>query len=206
MYIPKPFEITDVNEAVSFMQQYSFATLINTSNGLPHATHLPFTVNKSNDQIVLSSHMAKPNEQTGYLEQSTSLVIFTEPHAYISPKLYEKEQNVPTWNYIAVHAYGHATVITDEEFQLEALHKMIEFYDMAYLQQWATLPMDYKLKLMKGIVFFDIAVSDLQGKKKLSQNRTETDRLNVAHALTNSCNTNEKTIGNYIQSEINLKS
>jgi transcriptional regulator len=201
MYIPKPFEITDVNEAVVFMQQYSFATLINTSHGVPYATHLPFTIAQTGNEVTLSSHMAKPNEQVGYLEHSTSLVIFTEPHAYIAPKHYEKELNVPTWNYIAIHAYGQAAVVTNEERQLEALHNMIAFYDNGYLEQWANLPMEYKLKLMKGIVFFDITVSDLQGKKKLSQNRSDADFRNVANALIHSTDVNAQTIGKYMNLE-----
>jgi transcriptional regulator len=203
MYIPKPFEITDVNEAVNFMQQYSFATLVNTSNGVPHATHLPFTITRSGDQVVLSTHMAKPNEQVNYLNNSTSLVIFTEPHAYIAPRHYEKELNVPTWNYIAVHAYGQATLVTDEALQLNALQNMIAAYDTAYLKQWANLPMDYKLKMMKGIVFFDIAVTDLQGKKKLSQNRTETDRRSVEKALSQSNDANEQNIAEHMRMEWN---
>jgi transcriptional regulator len=203
MYIPKPFEITDVNEAVNFMQQYSFATLVNTSNGVPHATHLPFTITRSGDQVVLSTHMAKPNEQVNYLNNSTSLVIFTEPHAYIAPRHYEKELNVPTWNYIAVHAYGQATLVTDEALQLNALQNMIAAYDTAYLKQWANLPMDYKLKMMKGIVVFDIAVTDLQGKKKLSQNRTETDRQSVEKALSQSNDANEQNIAEHMRMEWN---
>jgi transcriptional regulator len=202
MYIPKPFEITDLNEAISFMQQYSFATLVNTSNGVPHATHLPFTITRSGDQLVLSAHMARPNEQVAYLDNSTSLVIFTEPHAYIAPRHYEKELNVPTWNYIAVHAYGQATLVTEEDQQLAALHQMIASYDTDYLQQWATLPMDYKLKMMKGIVFFDIPVTDVQGKKKLSQNRTAADRESVTQALSQSNDANEQSIGHYMQSEM----
>jgi transcriptional regulator len=203
MYIPKPFEITDVNEAVNFMQQYSFATLVNTSNGVPHATHLPFTITRSGNQVVLSAHMARPNEQVAYLDNSTSLVIFTEPHAYIAPRHYEKELNVPTWNYIAVHAYGKATLVTDEALQLNALQNMIAAYDTAYLKQWANLPMDYKLKMMKGIVFFDIAVTDLQGKKKLSQNRTETDRQSVEKALSQSNDANEQNIAEHMRMEWN---
>jgi transcriptional regulator len=201
MYIPKPFEITDVNEAVSFMQQYSFASLVNTSNGVPHATHLPFTITRSGEKVVLSAHMARPNEQVTYLDNGTSLVIFTEPHAYIAPRHYEKELNVPTWNYIAVHAYGQAAFVTDEALQLHALQNMIAAYDTAYLKQWATLPMDYKLKMMKGIVFFDIAVTDLQGKKKLSQNRTESDRRSVEKALSQSNDANEQNIVEHMRME-----
>lgn len=201
MYVPKAFELTNVSVAVSFMQRYSFATLINVSNQLPVATHLPFVIKQTGDQVILSSHIAKPNQQAQDLVQGTSLVIFTEPHAYIAPKHYVKELNVPTWNYIAVHAYGNAVIVNDEEQQLQALEEMIAAYDTDYLKQWARLPMDYKLKMSKGIVVFDILVTDLQGKKKLSQNRSDIDRHNVIEALSASDNLNEKAISDYMRLE-----
>jgi len=201
MYIPKPFQITDVSESIAFMQRYSFATLINTINAAPAATHLPFIVKEENDQIILSSHIALANPQSQHLLGSSSLVIFTEPHAYIAPKLYEKDLNVPTWNYIAVHAYGDASIIKDEPAQLQALEQMITFYDADYVKQWKVLPIDYKLKMSKGIVVFDIVVTDLQGKKKLSQNRSATDFESVADALSKSRDVNEQTIGSYMNTE-----
>ena len=201
MYIPKPFQINDASESIAFMQRYSFATLINTINAVPVATHLPFIVRQENDQIILSSHIALANPQSQHLLGSSSLVIFTEPHAYIAPRLYEKDLNVPTWNYIAVHAYGDANIIKDEATQLQALEQMITFYDSDYVKQWEALPIDYKLKMSKGIVVFDIIVTDLQGKKKLSQNRSAKDFESVADALSKSRDINEQTIGSYMNTE-----
>ena len=201
MYIPKPFQINDTSESIAFMQRYSFATLINTINAVPLATHLPFIVRQENDQIILSSHIALANPQSQHLLGSSSLVIFTEPHAYIAPRLYEKELNVPTWNYIAVHAYGDANIIKDEATQLQALEQMVTFYDADYVKQWEALPIDYKLKMSKGIVIFDIVVTDLQGKKKLSQNRSAKDFESVADALSKSRDVNEQTIGSYMNTE-----
>jgi transcriptional regulator len=89
MYTPKHFELTNTSEAVAFMQRYSFATLINVIDDLPVATHLPFVITHNGDQVILSSHLAKPNVQAQHLLAGTSLVIFTEPHAYIAPKHYE---------------------------------------------------------------------------------------------------------------------
>jgi transcriptional regulator len=203
MYTPKPFELTDTAEAVAFMQRYSFATLVSVNNGIPAATHLPFVVKQQHERVILSSHLAKPNVQSQDLLNGDVLVIFTEPHTYVAPKHYEKELNVPTWNYLAVHAYGKPTVVTDVTQQLAALEEMIAAYDTDYLTQWAGLPMDYKLKLVKGIVVFDIEVNDLQGKKKLSQNRTQADRQSVTDALSNSTDVNEQTIATYMQAELN---
>ena len=114
MYVPKHFQLYDHQEAVSFMQKYGFATIVTVLNGIPEATHLPFLVEQRGDQLILISHFAKANPQVSAIFNETSLVIFTEPHAYISPLNYDKEQNVPTWNYLAVHAYGKATLIDDK--------------------------------------------------------------------------------------------
>ena len=91
MYTPRPFELTDTNEAVAFIQRYSFGTLISVIDGEPVATHLPFVIKQYDDQVIISSHLAKPNVQSQHLLNGTSLVIFTEPHAYIAPKHYEQE-------------------------------------------------------------------------------------------------------------------
>src|SRR4051812_31118567 len=88
MYTPKHFLITDTQEAVSFMQRYSFATIVTVNNGVPSATHLPFVVSQQGDQIVLTSHFAKANPQSTEILNGRPLVIFAEPHAYISPKHY----------------------------------------------------------------------------------------------------------------------
>ena len=201
MYVPKAFQLKDTNEAVRFMQRFSFATLINISNNVPVATHLPFVVKHNNGQVILSSHLAKPNTQANDLVNGTSLVIFSEPHAYVAPKHYEKELNVPTWNYIAVHAYGEATIVDDETQKLESLKEMITSYDNDYLKQWETIPADFKSKMSKGIVVFDILVTDLQGKKKLSQNRSDFDKHAVTEALSKSKDINEKIISDYMRLE-----
>src|SRR4051812_31010638 len=119
MYIPKINLMTNPQEAISFMQRYSFATLVTVNNGVPSATHLPFVVEQRDDKIVLVSHLAAANPQVQELLQGKPLVIFAEPHAYISPTHYEHEKNVPTWNYIAVHAYGTATLIESPEKKAE---------------------------------------------------------------------------------------
>jgi transcriptional regulator len=198
MYIPSFNLFTDKQEAISFMQKYSFATIITAVNGIPEATHLPFLVKQENDKVYLLSHFAKANPQSAQIINHISLVIFTEPHAYISPQNYGKEENVPTWNYIAVHAYGKAVIMEEESKKAELLQHTINFYDASYMQQWDTLSDYYKSKMMKGIVAFEIEVTDLQGKQKLSQNRTEQERENIISSLSKSIDTNEKEIAAYM--------
>jgi transcriptional regulator len=204
MYIPSFNKFEDRQQAIAFMQRYSFATIISVKDGLPVATHLPFLVQQKEDKIILSSHFAKANPQSEDIINNTALVIFTEPHAYISPKNYEKEQNVPTWNYLAVHAYGKCTLLDGEENKASLLKETIKYYDAAYLKQWDNLTDDYKQKMMKGITAFQMVVDDLQAKAKLSQNRTEKERENVINSLTNAGNANEKAIADYM-SALNIK-
>lgn len=199
MYIPKHFEITDQQEAIAFMRKYSFATIVTVGNNGPTASHLPFLIDEHSGEVTISSHLARANPQAQELSNGQVLVIFTEPHAYVSPKHYEKEQSVPTWNYIAIHAYGHATIVTDEAVELDMMEKMIGQYDTAYLNQWAGLPMEYKTRMLKGIVNFKIRVKALQGKSKLSQNRNETERENIIKAFENSGDVNEATIAEYMK-------
>jgi transcriptional regulator len=202
MYIPKVNEATNKAEIVSFMQRFSFATIITSKDNYPTATHLPFVVSMKDDQIILTSHFAKANEQWQDIEGNPVLVIFSEPHAYISPQHYEKELNVPTWNYISVHAYGQARLITDTQQAFAVLEKTIDTYESAYRQQWEQLPDDFKQKMVKGIVAFEIQVQDLQAKKKLSQNRTETEQRRIVEALSKSADTNEQVIGEYMKGNL----
>ena len=198
MYIPSFNSFTDGQEIVAFMQRYSFATIVTQVDSLPVATHLPFLIKEEDDKIILQAHFAKANPQWKEIEGSTSLVIFTEPHAYISPNNYEKLENVPTWNYIAVHAYGKARILDGVEQKTELLKHTIKAFESAYLQQWEELPEQYRLKMMNGIVAFEIKVADLQAKKKLSQNRSELERENIIHTLGQSTDTNEREIAAYM--------
>jgi transcriptional regulator len=198
MYIPSFNKFEDRQEAISFMQRYSFATIITVIDGIPAATHLPFLVKQKDDEILLLSHFAKANPQSKQIIGNTHLVIFAEPHAYISPKHYEAEKSVPTWNYIAIHAYGKAALIDTVEEKVELLEQTIQFYDADYLKQWAGLSQDYKLKMMNGIVGFEIVVDDLQAKKKLSQNKTEKERENIIADLSNAPDSNAKEIAEYM--------
>ncbi|MFS2190200.1 FMN-binding negative transcriptional regulator [Mucilaginibacter sp. Mucisp84] len=198
MYTPKHFQLSDEQEAIDFIQRYSFATIVTATDNVPFATHLPFLVSKRDDKIVLSSHFAKANPQANEIIGKDVLVIFTEPHAYISPKHYEKETNVPTWNYIAVHAYGKAGILSEGEQTAGLLAQMISNYEADYLTQWNNLPDEYKQRMMKGIVAFEIIVDDLQGKQKLSQNRSELERDSIIKSLSNSVDTVEAEIGKYM--------
>src|SRR5215207_9813322 len=161
MYIPKINLETNRQKIIAFMKQFGFATIITARDNIPRATHLPFVVSVKDDNVVLTSHFAKANEHWTEIENNKSLVIFSEPHAYISPKSYEKELNVPTWNYISVHAYGQGRIITETDKVYEILELTINNYESSYRNQWDNFPEGYKLKMSKGIVAFEIVVTNL---------------------------------------------
>ncbi len=202
MYIPKNFLTTDRAEIVSFMKQYSFATLVTAKEGYPIATHLPFVISEKDDQVILTSHFAKANEQWADIADHHVLVIFSEPHAYISPKHYDKEMNVPTWNYFSIHAYGRGQLVTETDRVFEVLEATIRNYEIEYKQQWDQLPEDFKLKMLKGIVAFEIIVTELKAKKKLSQNRSEREQRRIIETLSGSSHTNERDIAAYMKQSL----
>ena len=206
MYIPKHFDMPDQHEAVNFMQQYSFATLVSIQNNIPVATHLPFVEESGQQQVRLLSHFAKANSQANQINDQEVLVIFAQPHAYISPAHYDKQQNVPTWNYIAVHAYGKLKPISNKEEVLLLLQQMINTFEPQYLKQWQSLDPDYQHKMINGISAFEIEINKIEGKKKLSQNRSQTEKESIINTLSKSGESNQQDIAAFMAaaSKINL--
>ena len=188
MYIPSYFAQTNTATLVAFMQRFSFATIVSQIDGRPFASHLPFAIEHAEEdgRVTLLAHFAKANPQWETLANQTVLVIFTEPHAYISPSLYEKELNVPTWNYVAVHAYGQVTLVTDEAQTFELLEKQMQTFEKEYLLQWSQLPQEYKNTMVKGIVAFQMELTQLEGKEKLSQNKKAGEREKIMAHLAES--------------------
>lgn len=204
MYIPNATRVEDQAELVAFMEANSFATLVSLVNGQLFATHLPLTLVTEPDQPMrLRGHLAKANPHWQELAtQREVLVIFQGPHAYISPSLYEKWESVPTWNYIAVHAYGAARLIQDEAGLLAILAELIAVNDPTYQHQWDSLPDKFRLGLLNGIVAFEIEVTRLEGKFKLGQNRPIGDQERMATALEGHADTAIATLGQYMRERL----
>jgi len=192
MYIPKAFREDDISKLYNFIQAYSFATLVTLHEGMPFATHLPFLLDaERGPNGILLAHMARANPQWhDFASAQEVLVIFQGPHTYISPSWYEVELSVPTWNYAVVHAYGLPHLIEDGEELYKLLKTLIQTHEAHFEKPWPfQLPDDYLQKMMRGIVGFEIEITRFEGKFKLSQNRTETERENVIAALQESTNT-----------------
>lgn len=186
-------------EILDFITRYSFGTIITNIAGTPVATHLPFHAHMKENQLYLTAHFAKANPQWKSITTEQNLVIFTEPHAYISPAHYDAFQSVPTWNYLAVHAYGKATIIDDTAQVMALLEAAINDYEPGYMKQWNELPEQFKVKMANGIVAFEIAVTDLQGKQKLSQNKTGEERQRIIDTLMKSNDTVQTQLGEYMK-------
>lgn len=205
MYTPKYFAETDEEKLLAFMREFNFAALVSAVSDLPTATHLPFIIEKRGDKIILSAHMARANPHWKTFADKDVLVMFREPHAYVSPLLYTEVLNVPTWNYVAVHAYGKVKLFETVEENIALLEKMIAAFDPEFLQtNWREIPDEYKRSRAGAIVAFEIEVSDLQGKKKLNQNKGPEDAENVIAAFEKSENPNERQIARFMK-EINDK-
>lgn len=184
MYIPASFGWKDQDAILEFMRHHNFAVLVtNGADGRPRATHLPFSLEVASDKMKLTAHLAKANPQWKEFEGQEVLVVFSGPHAYISPSNYEKEQNVPTWNYMAVHAYGTIDIVTDETRGFEILEAMMRESEPSFLKQWATLSDAYKSDLYSGIVPFEVSITGLQAVHKLSQNKTGREQENIIQSL-----------------------
>ena len=184
MYIPKYFKVSDVKEIWQFVQQNSFGTLVTTDQGKPIATHLPLQLVKEGENIYLTGHMAYGNPQWRTFESCDEvLAMFQGPHAYISSSWY-KEENVPTWNYQAVHIYGKASILSGEALHQDLaklMHKYEKHRDNPVV--WDQLLPALLERQLKGLVGFKIAVREIQAADKLSQNRTAEDYDNIVKKL-----------------------
>jgi transcriptional regulator len=189
MYTPRFNQVTDRSILIEAMQAYAFAILFgplnSTDNAVPqYATHLPLILKDEGPHGLLEGHFAKANTHWQSLANRETLVVFPGPHSYVSPSLYVEELSVPTWNYIAIHAYGTLELIEDDDAKDALLAGLIRANEPAYADQWRSLPDGFRRSMLAGIVGFRIPIARLEGKFKISQNRPESDRraVHAAHA------------------------
>lgn len=172
MYIPDIYKNENQEEIKDFLNKNSFGILINQTNGKLCATHIPLELdNNKNGKQVLYGHISIENPQwNGFLDNDEILAVFSGPHSYISSSWYDHE-NVPTWNYIAVHIYGKIKIIEGEAV-VESLKKLVDKYEKS--SENPVRVEDFSKKTMmqtRGIVAFEIEITEIQSVKKLSQNR-----------------------------------
>jgi len=186
VYLPPAFTEKRPEVLLDHIERYDFGLLVTHGAAGLVASHIPFLIERDGEQLHLHGHLARPNPQVGDLALGGEvLAIFHGPHAYISPNWYTSGPSVPTWHYADVHAYGTVQLVEDAEWLRRFLVRLSERHEARNPVAWRMqdLPAAYVENMLKGIIGLDIAVTRLEGKYKLSQNRPAADRLGVIAAL-----------------------
>ena len=195
MYIPEIYKNNNPEEITAFLEQNSFGILVNQTDGKLWATHIPLELEtKENGEQILFGHLAKNNPQwKSFIHNNEILAIFSGPQSYISPSWYDHE-NVPTWNYIAVHVYGTIKIVEGERL-IEILKKQIDKYEKNSENPVRIENLSRKtMKEAQGIIAFEIEINDIQAVKKMSQNRDDKNYENIIVALKNTGKPDENAV------------
>lgn len=188
MYTPPDFEIKDFARVRRFIEENSFAILLSSDEGGIQDTHIPLIL--SSDDRYLIGHIARANAQwKGWEHSPTVKVIFHGPHAYVSPRYYQSEGNVPTWNYTAVSIDGKVEILDSLDEQKAALHALVAAQESSFSDPW-TLDESNEgmMRLFGAIVFFRIRIGSWEAKFKLNQNKGQEDQQSVIESLKKSGN------------------
>jgi transcriptional regulator len=184
IYLPTHFSVADRAAQLAVMRAFPFATLVSAAADVPSFSHVPMVVEARGESIVLLGHvaLANPHWRTWAADQAV-IAIFHGPNGYVSPRLYGVREAVPTWNYVAMHASGRLRTVEDSAGKEKILKALIDQHDAGYRAQWDELGEEFREKMKRGIVGFEIAVDRIDGKFKLSQNRPPEDRASVLGAM-----------------------
>lgn len=195
MYLPPSFTESDPDKLYQFIVDYSFATVIINSQDELEIAHLPLSLNATKDKLF--GHIAKPNPLAKLLQSNQKVkVIFHGPHGYISPTFYpEPIDQVATWNYAVVHVDGIISQLNPELLSSK-LDELQSQQDTTYAIDWRNPHISRKLA---GIIGFEITISKIIGKFKLSQNRTKDEQDNIIHHLEQSEDANSLELASYMQ-------
>jgi transcriptional regulator len=194
MYSPSYNRLEDRAELIEFMRGNSFALLVTGTGGTLHASHLPVMVIDEGERIRLDMHMARNNPQWKEFLDDEVMVVFSGPHAYVSPRWYEEQERVPTWNYAAVHAYGMPKMIEDRGAKHANQRRLVEMLDPLWLPRFDALRPQYVETMLAGIVNFEIEVTRLDTRWKLSQNRSRREQELIAAQLEGSRDSAERDL------------
>jgi transcriptional regulator len=194
MYSPPYNRIEERAEVMEFMRANNFPLLVTGTGGALHGSHLPAMVHERDGRLVIDMHMAKNNPQWKEFFDDEAMVVFTGPHAYISPRWYEEKERVPTWNYTAVHAYGVAKVLEERKAKHASQRRLVAAMDPQWLPKFDALRQEYVDGMLDGIVNFEIAVTRLETRWKLSQNRSRREMELIAAELERSADSGARAL------------
>jgi transcriptional regulator len=203
MYVPASFAENDPARLHDFMRRRSFALLTSMGGNGLFASHLPLLLDaQTGPHGRLTGHMARANPQWRDVRGEV-MAVFSGPHAYISPSWYEEAGTVPTWNYVAVHAYGTFRIVEDREELLEILRTSVHEYEASRPAPWTFDESAGHLDpMLKSIVGFRVEITRLEGKWKLNQNHSEQRRRRVARALRTQPDENSQEIAALIETDL----
>lgn len=202
MYIPDLYKNENPEEIRSFLKNNSFGILVNQTEGKLWGTHIPLELETNLEgKEVLFGHISKENPQgNSFANHNEVLAIFNGPHSYISSSWYDHE-NVPTWNYIAVHIYGKIRIIAGEEMML-AMKKLVDKYEAASKNPVKIENLSPEtMRQIKGITAFEIEITEIQAVKKLSQNRDDYNHNAILSELEKQNSYNANTIAQAMKTE-----
>jgi len=208
MYIPPHFAENDVARLHQFIEHNSFGLLVTQTDGTPTASHLPFLLDRTVGQHgAIIGHMARANPQWQTAAGQNALVVFSGPHAYISPTWYDAPKTVPTWNYAAVHATGPIEIIEAPMAILEILQATVGLYEGEMPNPWSMGEVNaYVESLLRQIVGFRIEIASLEGIWKLNQNHPQERRRKVISALRGRPDENSQAIAALMEATLAEKS
>jgi transcriptional regulator len=194
MYSPPYNQIENRAELLEFMRANGFPLLVTGTGGMLHASHLPVQIEDTGGQLRLDMHMARNNPQWKEFFDEEVMVVFSGPHAYISPRWYEQKPRVPTWNYAAVHVYGVPRILEDKAAKHASQRRLVASLDPEWLPKFDALPAEYVSSMLDGIVNFEIRVTRIETRWKLSQNRGRREQELIAAALEKSDDSVERAL------------
>ena len=193
MYVPPAFREDDLAALHGTMRGARLANLVTATGEGVMATPLPlFLAADEGPHGTLYGHLARANPQWRLPAVGEAMALFMGPDAYVTPSWYPSKQEhhrvVPTWNYVAVHAYGPAEFFEDADRLLDLVTRLTDLHERPRAQPWAVsdAPTDFVRAQLKGIVGLRLPITRLEGKRKMSQNRSEADRRGVAAGLAES--------------------
>lgn len=186
LYIPEAFVERDADRLAAFLENHPFGTLISVDEGVPIISHVPLLFERGAGMYGrLTGHLARANPHWQLLiKGETVLTLFQGPHAYVSPAWYATPGGVPTWNYAVVHVQGVPRLVEDPRQCAEILRQMTAIYESRFPAPWQFDGAEEKYsRLLDRIVGLEIEITAIQGKFKLSQNRSPADRRQVIGKL-----------------------
>ena len=186
MYVPKHFEERDPDILSALMRQFNFALLVTARNGVPVGTHVPLHVDDDGKNGRLFGHLARANDHWQDFDgEREAMAVFQGPHSYISPNWYVSGEQVPTWNYAAIHAYGKPRVMQDPGEVADILWRLVGDNENEATGNWSMDKLS-KGKLtakLRSIIAFEMPIGRLEGKFKMSQNRKAEDAQGAANGV-----------------------